>query len=99
VAEHIDAARSTAAVVQQRAAETSNRHLEQRLLLQVTYCTAVAVDRRPFVGVAEGRSIRHLEQTQMLQMAYTTAAFAEEDTVVEVDSFVIVCREREATVD
>jgi hypothetical protein len=88
-----------AAVVQQRAAETSNRHLEQRLLLQVTYCTVVAADRRPFVGAAEVRPIRHLEQTQMLQMAYTTAAFAEEDTVVGVDSFGIVRREREVTVD
>jgi hypothetical protein len=82
VAEDIVAvAGNTAAAVQQKAAETSNRHLEQRLLLQVTYYTAVAVDLRSFVGAAAERSSCHLEQTQMLQMACTTVAFAEEGTV------------------
>jgi hypothetical protein len=83
VAEDIAAVAGNTAAVQQKAAETSNRHLEQRLLLQVTYYTAVAVDLRSFVGAAAERSSCHLEQTQMLQMACTTAAFAEEGIVAE----------------
>jgi hypothetical protein len=90
---------NTAAVVQQRAAETSNRHLGQRLLLQVTHCIVVAVDRRSFVDAVEEGSTRHLEQTQMPQMAYMSAAFAGEDTVGGVDSFGIVRQCPEVTGD
>jgi hypothetical protein len=87
VGDIVAAAGNTAAVVQSREAETSNHHLEQRLMLQVTYYTAFAADLRSFVLAAEGRSIRHLEQTQTLRMARTTAAFVEEGTVAEIDSF------------
>lgn len=91
------AAGNTAAVVQQRAAETSNRHLEQRLPLQVTYCTVVAVGLRSFVGAAEERSIHHLAQTQMLLMACTTAFAAEEGIAAGFDNFGTVHLSREAT--
>ena len=82
VAEDIAAvAGNTAAAVQQKAAETSNRHLEQRLLLQATHYTAVAVDLRSFVGAAAERSSCHLEQKQLLQMVCMAVAFAEEGIV------------------
>jgi hypothetical protein len=86
VGDIVVAAGNTAVVVQSREAETSNHHLEQRLMPQATYYTAFAADLRSFVLAAEERSIRHLEQTQTLRMARTTAAFAE-GTVAEIDSF------------
>lgn len=82
------AAGNTAAAARLRAAETSNHHLGQILMLQVTYCTAFAVGLTLLVPSAEEKSIHLLEHIQMLQMAHRTAVSAE-DSVAEVDSFAV----------